>query len=98
MTTAAVTRAYLSERVHERTGISKQQAAKIVDNVLDEIINAIVSEGSLKLASFGTFNVRQKSQRIGRNPRTKEEAVITPRKVISFKASNILKKKMNSKH
>jgi integration host factor subunit alpha len=62
---------------------------------LDLMSDAIVNDGALKLSGFGSFAVREKNERIGRNPKTGKEAVITPRKVVTFKASHVLKDEMN---
>ena len=95
MTGATVTRARLSDKIHNEMGMPRQQCMNLVENVLDEMVGAIIKEGNLKIASFGSFSVRKKGERIGRNPRTKVEAVITPRKVLSFKASHLLKNRVN---
>jgi integration host factor subunit alpha len=70
-------------------------AGKILEDVLDEMTRAVAQVGTLKIASFGSFSVRQKKERIGRNPKTGKEAVITPRRVLSFRASKILKNQVN---
>jgi integration host factor subunit alpha len=90
-----VTRMHLSNIVHEKIGASVVEASKIVDAVFEEIALALKSEEIMKVAFFGSFYVRSKKQRIGRNPKTKVEAVITPRKTISFYASNELKAQVN---
>lgn len=96
MSGASVTRAKLSKLINEKVGLPFQQSSQVVDHVLEEMIQAIIKDKTLKIASFGTFTVRHKKERIGRNPRTKAEAVIEPRNVLSFKASNILKNKVES--
>lgn len=95
MSGASVTRAKLSKLINEKVGLPYQQSSRIVDQVLEEMIQAIIRDKTLKIASFGTFAVRHKKERIGRNPRTKAEAVIDSRNVLSFKASNILKQKVD---
>jgi integration host factor subunit alpha len=90
-----ITRSYLAESVYKKVGISFLESADMVDSVFAEIISAIKKEEEVKIASFGSFYVRSKKQRLGRNPKTKKEAVITPRKVVSFYASNMLKKRIN---
>ncbi len=86
-----LTRADLAERVHEEIGLSRNETSILVEQVLDEIIESLVNEGTVKISSFGSFNVRQKGERIGRNPKTGEEVPIEPRRVISFKASHTMK-------
>jgi integration host factor subunit alpha len=95
MSKKTVTRAYLTEVVYTQLGLSQSEAADMVDAIIEEVVSALDSDGLVKISSFGSFQVRQKNQRIGRNPKTKEEAVITPRKVVSFYASNLLKKRLN---
>ena len=94
--TDTLTRADLAELIYSEVGISKTEASEIVDQFFEEIINDLVDGNSVKLTSFGTFSVRHKKERIGRNPKTKEEAIIDARRVISFKASKVLKKRINS--
>jgi integration host factor subunit alpha len=93
--TETITRSYLAESVYKKVGISLTESAEIVDTVFDEIIKAINDSDEVKIAAFGSFYTRSKSKRIGRNPKTKKEAIIEPRKVVSFYASNILKKRIN---
>lgn len=90
-----ITRADLAEAVYRRLGLSRTESATMVEMVLDEICNSIVSGESVKLSSFGSFIVRQKGQRIGRNPKTGLEVPIPPRRVTVFKPSNIMKKRIN---
>lgn len=87
-----VTRADLSEVIHRKVGLSRTESAELVDMVIEEICNALVRGEDVKLSSFATFNIRSKAERIGRNPKTGEEAPIEARSVISFKASNVLRK------
>ena len=94
--TNTLTRADLAELIYSEVGISKTEASEIVDQFFEEIINDLVDGNSVKLTSFGTFSVRHKKERIGRNPKTKEEAIIDARRVISFRASKELKKRVNS--
>jgi len=95
MSVKTITRADLADSVYEQVGLSRVESADLVDAVIDEMENAIVDEGVLKLSSFGTFTVNQKRARVGRNPKTGVEVTITPRKVVSYKASHVLKEKMN---
>ena len=95
MTGKTVTRADLSEAVHNEIGLSRSESAQLVETVLDEISAAIVGGEDVKLSSFGSFIVRQKNGRIGRNPKTGEEVPIDPRRVLTFRASHVLKEKIN---
>ena len=94
--TSTVTRADLAEAVYQRVGLSRAEAADLVEAVIEEIASAAERGENIKLSSFGTFAVRQKGERIGRNPKTGEEVPITPRRVMVFKPSNILKKHINA--
>jgi integration host factor subunit alpha len=94
MTTRTITRADLAEAVYEEVGLSRNETADLVEQVIDSVVDALVAGDSVKISSFASFNVRQKSQRIGRNPKTGEEVPIEPRKVIAFKASQQLKDKV----
>jgi len=91
-----ITRNELAISVHKKIGLSQNECANLVSNVIDEIINNLETGDSVKLSSFGTFTVNSKKERIGRNPKTGVEAKITPRRVLSFKASNLLKKRINN--
>lgn len=90
-----VTRADLSELVYKTVGLSRNESAQIVETVLDEISGSLVRGEDVKLSSFGSFLVRQKNGRMGRNPKTGEEVPIAPRRVLSFRASHVLKDKIN---
>lgn len=98
MSGKTVTRADLAEAVYRKVGLSRTESADLVEMVLDEVCDAIVRGESVKLSSFATFHVRDKSERIGRNPKTGEEVPITPRRVMTFKASNVLKQKVIEGH
>lgn len=95
-TTKTVTRADLSEAVYGRVGLSRGDSAEMVEVVLGEISDAIARGEVVKLSSFGSFMVRMKGERVGRNPKTGIEVPITPRRVMVFKPSNILKQRINS--
>lgn len=90
-----LTRADLSASIYKEVGFSLSEATAVVDSVIDEVIEGLASNETVKLSSFGTFSLRKKKQRIGRNPKTGVEVPITPRTVLSFNASNILKKSVN---
>ena len=96
MNTETLTRADLADAVYEAVGLSRVESSDLVDAVIDEMENAIVDEGILKLSSFGTFQVREKKARVGRNPKTGVEVTITPRIVATYKASHVLKENMNN--
>ena len=95
MNNKTLTRADLSANVYHEIGLSLSEATTIVDAVIEEVIDALAAGEMVKLSSFGTFSLRRKKQRIGRNPKTGVEVPITPRTVLSFNASNILKKDVN---
>lgn len=92
MSNKTVTRTDLSEAVYQKLGLSRVESAELVEMVLETISDRIVEGESVKLSSFGSFLVRSKNERIGRNPKTGEEVPITSRRVMVFKPSNILKK------
>lgn len=94
--TRTITRADLAEAVYGRVGLSRTDSAEMVEVVLDEISDAVVRGELVKLSSFGSFMVRMKGERVGRNPKTGIEVPITPRRVMVFKPSNILKARINS--
>ena len=96
MTAKTVTRADLCEAVYQKVGLSRTESAELVENVIDEICNSVVRGESVKLSSFGSFVVRQKGERVGRNPKTGEEVPISPRRVMVFKPSNVLKQRINT--
>ena len=89
-----ITKADLAEHLFEEVGLNKREAKEFVDLFFDEIRNALISEESIKLTGFGNFDIRKKSERPGRNPKTGQEIPITARKVITFHASQKLKEKM----
>ncbi len=95
MSNKTLTRADLSEAVYNEIGLSRVESSEIVEAVLDEVSTALVAGEEVKLSSFGTFSVRQKNCRIGRNPKTGEEVPITPRRVLSFRASHVMKGHIN---
>jgi integration host factor subunit alpha len=92
-----ITRAQLSEAVYEEVGLSRNESADLVEAVLEEMVDALSDGETVKISSFGSFSIRQKSQRMGRNPKTGEEVPILPRKVIIFKPSHVLKNRINPK-
>ncbi|MDD3288274.1 MAG: integration host factor subunit alpha [Alphaproteobacteria bacterium] len=95
MTEATVTRAQLAEAVYQEVGLSRNDSSQMVDEILEEVSQALIKGDMVKLSSFGSFQVRSKGQRIGRNPKTGEEVPILPRRVLVFRASHVLKDKIN---
>ena len=90
-----ITRADLAEAVFRRLGLSRTESAAMVEMVLKEISDAIVAGETVKLSSFGSFMIRDKGLRVGRNPKTGREVPIPPRRVTVFKPSNIMKSRIN---
>ena len=93
--TQTVTRVGLAEAVYRRVGLSRKESAALVEMVLDEMTEHLALGETVKLSSFGSFVVRDKGERIGRNPKTGVEVPIMQRRVLVFKASNVLKAHMN---
>jgi integration host factor subunit alpha len=92
-----MTKANLVEKLFEKIGLSKKESQEIIEILFDTMKQTFVEGESVKISGFGTFNIRQKTSRRGRNPKTGEELEITPRRVITFKASNHLKSGMEKK-
>jgi integration host factor subunit alpha len=95
MTTTTLTRADLTEAVFQAVGLSRNESAQMVEDILEELCSALARGETVKLSSFGTFAVRQKSQRMGRNPKTGDEVPIAPRRVLVFRPSHVLKAVIN---
>jgi integration host factor subunit alpha len=95
MSGKTLTRADLTEVLHREVGLSRTESADMVNSVLDLISEALVAGHSVKLSSFGTFMVRAKRERVGRNPKTGVEVPITPRRVLVFRPSQIMKNVVN---
>lgn len=91
-----LTRADLAEALVSKVGLPRNESQDIVELVLKEISTTLSRGEGVKLSSFGSFGIRQKGQRIGRNPKTGEEVPITPRKVLIFRPSNIMKERINA--
>ncbi|MEE8276053.1 MAG: integration host factor subunit alpha [Alphaproteobacteria bacterium] len=96
MAGSTITRAHLTEAVYQEVGLSRNESADLVETVLREIADALAMGELVKLSSFGSFSVRQKGRRIGRNPKTGEEVPILPRKVLVFRPSHVLKDRINA--
>jgi len=90
-----LTRADLAEAVFQKVGLPRNESAELVELVLREIVGSLERGQTVKLSSFGSFGIRDKGQRIGRNPKTGQEVPITPRRVLVFRASNIMKQRIN---
>ena len=90
-----ITRADLAEAVYEEVGLSRNESADLVEAVLNEISDTLIKGETVKISSFGSFSVREKGERIGRNPKTGVEVPIAPRKVLVFRASHVLKDRIN---
>ena len=92
----AVTRVELYDAVHRGVGLSRSESASLVELVLTEITDSVARGETVKLSSFGTFTVRKKGKRMGRNPKTGIAAPIPPRRVVIFKASGVMKQRINA--
>ncbi len=95
MTSKTVTRADLSEAVYQKVNLSRIEAAGLVEQVLSEVGDTLVRGDTVKLSGFGTFTVRSKGERVGRNPKTGVEVPIEKRRVMLFKPSEVLKTHIN---
>ena len=91
MADKTLTRMDLNEAVFREVGLSRNESADLVESVLSHISNAMVKGEQVKISSFGTFSLRDKSARVGRNPKTGDEAAIAPRRVLTFRPSHLLK-------
>ena len=91
MADKTLTRMDLADAVHEEVGLSRNESADLVESVLTHMSDALANGDSVKISSFGTFSIRDKAARIGRNPKTGEEVPITPRRVLSFRPSHLMK-------
>ncbi len=90
-----LTRADLSEAVHREVGLSRTESADLVKAIIDAVAEAVVAGERVKLSSFGTFMIRDKGGRVGRNPKTGQEVPITPRRVLVFRPSQVMKSRIN---
>ena len=89
------TRKNLTDKVYQNIGFSKNFSSSLIDDFFETIISELIKSNKIKISSFGTFEVINKKERIGRNPKTKVEAKIVARKVVKFKPSNTVKEKLN---
>ena len=95
MTEKTLTRMDLSESVFREVGLSRNESADLVESVLEKISASLVSGEQVKISSFGTFSIRQKNARVGRNPKTGEQAPIPPRRVLTFRPSHLMKDRVS---
>ena len=94
-TVPTLTRADLADELHRSIGLSRAESAELVEQVLDTITDALIAGGNVKLSSFGSFMLRRKGLRVGRNPKTGVEVPIEPRTVLTFRPSQLLRQKIN---
>ncbi len=91
MTEKTLTRMDLAESVFREVGLSRNESASLVESVLQHVSDALASGETVKISSFGTFSLREKSARVGRNPKTGDEVPISPRRVLTFRPSHLMK-------
>ncbi len=96
MSEKTLTRMELSEAVFRSVGLSRNESADLVETVLNHISDALTAGETVKISSFGTFSVRSKTARVGRNPKTGEEVPIEPRRVLTFRPSHIMKERVDA--
>ena len=92
----ALTKAEMAERLYEELGLNKREAKELVEMFFEEVRGALESGSQVKLSGFGNFDLRQKNQRPGRNPKTGEAVPITPRRVLAFKPSQVVRERVNT--
>jgi integration host factor subunit alpha len=95
MSDKTLTRMDLGEAVFREVGLSRNESSDLVETVLDHISDALVDGQNVKISSFGTFSIRDKKARVGRNPKTGEEVPITPRRVLTFRPSQLMKERVS---
>ena len=96
MSDKTLTRMDLAEAIHAEVGLSRNDSAELVESVLTHISDALVRGDTVKVSSFGTFSVRAKAARMGRNPKTGQEVPIHPRRVLTFRPSHLMKDRVAS--
>ena len=96
MTGKTLTRADLAEVIYQKVGLSRSESASLVEFIIEEILSSLERGEEVKISSFGNFMVRDKRARIGRNPKTGEEVTITPRRVLSFRPSQVMKQRVDA--
>ncbi len=94
MSEKTLTRMDLSEAIFREVGLSRNDSAQLVETVLDHMSDALVGGEQVKISSFGTFSVREKAARVGRNPKTGKEVPIEPRRVLTFRPSHLMKERV----
>jgi integration host factor subunit alpha len=94
MSDKTLTRMDLADAVHREVGLSRNDSASLVESALNHISDALVRGETVKISSFGTFSVREKAARVGRNPKTGEEVPIHPRRVLTFRSSHLMKNRI----
>ena len=92
---STVTRASLAEHIYTQVGLSRNESASLLEAVLEQVAVALQGGEAVKISGFGTFSVRQKGRRVGRNPKTGTEVPILPRSVLVFRPSQVLKARVN---
>ena len=97
MSNRTLTRSDLAEAVYQQVGLSRNESSDLVEAMLDELSNTLIKGENVKISAFGSFSIRQKGERVGRNPKTGVEVPILPRKVLVFRASHVLKDRINGK-
>ena len=93
-----ITRSNLAETLFREVGLSRNECEALLETVLDEISDCLATGETLKMSNFGSFSIRQKNERLGRNPKTGEEVPIPPRRVVVFRAASKLKNQVNSRN
>ncbi len=96
MTSKTLTRADLAEVIYQKVGLSRSESASLVEFIIEEVLSSLERGEEVKISSFGNFMVRDKRARIGRNPKTGEEVTITPRRVLSFRPSQVMKQRVDT--
>jgi integration host factor subunit alpha len=89
-----LTRADLAESLHKNVGLSKAESSKLVESILDHMSNALAKGENVKISGFGSFLLRDKAARVGRNPKTGVEVPIAPRRVLTFRASQMMRERV----
>jgi integration host factor subunit alpha len=96
MTSGTLTRADIAARINQQIGLSRNESAHIVESILNHMSDALAAGQNVKISGFGTFVLRDKAQRIGRNPKTGVEVPISPRRVMTFRASQSMRGRVAS--
>ncbi len=90
-----LTRACIRDAFHQKLGLTLDKSSLILESILDELTGLIIKNNYVKILSFGTFLIHTKQERVGRNPKTKIETTISPRKSVSFRPASALRDKVN---